>query len=101
MANRRTSAQQALKDMKELNMDITFFTGNLMAFHMLNIEIGIITKERAEKVIKEHKPKANKHKPKRYSWTPKPCTPKHVYNHTVIINPDGTVSSSFTEWDYK
>ena len=101
MANRRTSAQQALKDMKELNMDITFFTGNLMAFHMLNIEIGIVTKEKAEKVIKERKPKANKPKPKRYSWTPKPCTPKHVYNHTVIINPDGTVSSSFTEWDYK
>lgn len=101
MANKRTSSAQAIKDMLEAGLDITFFTGNIMAFHMLNIEIGIVTKERAEKVIKEKKPKANKPKPKRYSWRPASQTPKHIYNHTLIINSDGTVSSSFTEWDYK
>lgn len=101
MANKRTSSAQAIKDMLEAGLDITFFTGNIMAFHMLNIEIGIVTKEKAEKVIREHRPKANRPKPKRYSWRPAPQTPKHVYHNTIIINPDGTVSSSFTEWDYK
>lgn len=102
MANRKSPARQAIKDMLELGFDVTFFTNNIRSIHMLNIEIGIVTKERAVKVIKKKKPKVNRPKPQTKSWTPKPQPKKHVYNQNITFNPDGTISLGFThEWDYK
>ena len=97
MANKRTSSSQAIKDMLAENLDITFFIGNILTFHMLNAGIGIITKEKAVKV---EKPK--KVKPKRVwrRYTSQPV--KHRFNTNITVNPDGTVSLGFTsEWDYK
>ena len=102
MANRKTSSAQAIKDMEELNMDVSFLKGNIISIHILNIEIGIITKERAPKVIREKRPKVHKPKPQKV-WRPKAPQPvRHRFNSNLTFNPDGTISLGFTsEWDYK
>lgn len=45
MANKRSSARQALKDMLEAGLDISFLEGKLRENHQLNAEINIITRE--------------------------------------------------------
>lgn len=102
MANRKTSAQQAINDMLEDGLNIAFFIGNIKSIHLLNIEIGIVTKEKAHKVIKEKKPKVHKPKPQKV-WRPKAPQPvRHRFNSNLTFNPDGTISLGFTsEWDYK
>ena len=100
MANHKSSAAQAIKDMLELGIDVTFFTGHITELHMLNINVGIITKDRIKRVKKEPK-KEPKPKPKKI-YAPKAIpTPKHVYNQRIIINVDGTVSIEYNEWDYE
>lgn len=93
MANRKSVAAQAIKDMLELGIDVTLLIGHIEEIHVMNAEIGIVTKTKSKKVKKA--PKIN-------SVTVKTFTaPKHMYNRTIIINVDGTVSVEFTEWDYK
>lgn len=93
MANRKSPAAQAIKDMLELGIDVTFFTGHIEELHVLNAEISIITKDKVKKVKKETKTRV---------YAPKATpTPKHVYNKRIVINVDGTVSVEVTEWDYK
>lgn len=93
MANHKSSAAQAIKDMLELGINVSFLTGHIKEVHMLNVEIGIITREEVRKV--------ERHEPIRV-YKPKPAPkPQHVYNRRVIINIDGTVSIEFEEWDYK
>lgn len=94
MANRKSPATQAIKDMLELGIDVTFFTGHIHELHVLNAEISIITKEEVKKVEKEIKPK-------RYHAPKAAPAPKHVYNQRIIFNVDGTISIEATEWDYK
>lgn len=101
MANKKTSSAQAIRDMLEAGLDITFFIGEVNRMHILNVEIGIVTKEKAVKLPKT--PKVKKEKPKKISWKPRAVTPvRHRFNSNLTINPDGTVSLGFTsEWDYK
>lgn len=93
MANKKSPASQAIKDMLEMGIDVTFFTGNIMKIHVMNSRVNIITKEhvKKEKRVKPAKVYAPKATP----------TPKHVYNQRIVINIDGTVSIDVTEWDYK
>ena len=94
MANRKSPAAQAIKDMLELGIDVTFLTGHIAEIHVLNAKISIITKSKVKKVKKEVHPKR--------VCLPKPALkPKHVYNHSITINIDGTVSIGYTEWDYE
>lgn len=93
MANKKSPAAQAIKDMLELGMDVTFFVGNITKFHVLNAEISISTKERVKRQKRERLIKV---------CAPKPIPKsKHVYNQRIIINIDGTVSIEMSEWDYK
>ena len=94
MANHKSSAAQAIKDMLELGIDVTFFTGHITELHVLNAKINIITKTEVKREKKQAKPvKVYKPKP-----TPKP---KHVYNQRIIINVHGTVSIEYNEWAYE
>ena len=94
MANRKSPAAQAIKDMLELGIDVTFFTGHISEIHVLNAEISIITKSKVKRVKKEAHIKR--------AYLPKAAPkPKHVYNHSITINIDGTVSMGYTEWDYE
>ena len=52
MANRNSPATQAIKDMLELGIDVTFFTGHIEELHVMNAKISIITKEEVKKVKK-------------------------------------------------
>lgn len=98
MANHKSSAAQAIKDMLELGIDVTFLTGHITEIHMLNINVGIIT--RIKRVKKEPKMEPKLELKKIYA--PKAIsTPKHVYNQRIIINVDGTVSVEYNEWDYR
>lgn len=97
MANKKSSAQQAIKDMLEAGIDVSFFMMTIREYHILNAEIGIVTKEKA-------KPKPKVKKEKVYVKPAPKCKPRkytHVYNRRLCINPDGTVSIEFSEWDYK
>lgn len=100
MANRKSPAAQAIKDMLELNLEVSFFTGKIRKYHMLNAQAGIITVEvvtsKEEKKAKPHTPKPKKAPKCKHTYVP-----RHVYNQRIIINVDGTVSVDFTEWDYK
>ena len=94
MANRKSSAAQAIQDMLELGIDVTFIKGHVSELHVLNAEISIETKT----IVK----KQDKPKPERiYKSKPVITKPKHIYNQRIIINIDGTVSIEYTEWDYK
>ena len=96
MANYKSIAAQAIKDMLELGIDVTFLTGHITEIHMLNINVGIITKREKKEPKKEPKPEPKK------IYAPKAIpTPKHVYNQRIIINVDGTVSVEYNEWDYR
>ena len=96
MANHKSIAAQAIKDMLELGIDVTFLTGHITELHMLNINVGIITK-----IVKKEPKKEPKPEPKKI-YAPKAIlTPKHVYNQRIIINVDGTVSVEYNEWDYR
>ena len=96
MANYKSSAAQAIKDMLELGIDVTFLTSSITELHMLNINVGIITKRVKKEPKKEPKPEPKK------IYAPKAIpTPKHVYNQRIIINVDGTVSVEYNEWDYR
>lgn len=91
MANKKSPAIQAIKDMLELDIDITFFTGNINNIHAMNAEIGIITKEKAERKVKEVK----------VTVRVKPAPAKPKYDKVpFIINPDGTIAIS-GDWDFK
>lgn len=59
MANRRSSARQALKDMLEAGLDISFLLGKIRELHQLNAEINIITREVIEPKIVETNIKVN------------------------------------------
>lgn len=95
MANHKSSARQAIKDMMELGIDVSYFTGLITEFHRLNAEISIVTKEKVKRSRKTEQTYVPDYTPKAVPQ------PKHVYNRRIIINVDGTVSVEFTEWDYK
>lgn len=91
MANKKSSAAQAIKDMLEMGIDITFFAGNINRIHVMNAEISIVTKERAAKREKtEVKMKVNYMPPEVY---------KPASRRVLMINPDGTVALGI-EWDF-
>lgn len=92
MANKRSSAAQAIRDMLEMGIDITFFTGNVNKIHAMNAEISIITKESAVKRVKvtEVEVKVNYMPPEVYKPAPK---------KRLVINPDGTVALGL-DWDF-
>lgn len=93
MSRRKSPAAQAIKDMLEIGIDVTFFTGHIEELHVLNAEISIITKDKVKRVKKETKHRV---------YVPKAAPkPKHVFNRRIVINVDGTVSVEVTEWDYK
>lgn len=95
MANKKSPAAQAIKDMLELGLDISFFTCNVNRVHELNLLIGIVTKEKKLK-----KEKKSKHK----FYTPivSPIPKRIILRQSVVINPDGTVAmDSNLEWDWK
>lgn len=91
MANKKTSAAQAIKDMLELGIDITLLLGNVSDIHVMNAEIGIITKERAKRRVKEVKVTVK--------VKAAPVKPKYD-RRPFIINPDGTIAIS-GDWDFK
>lgn len=93
MARRKTASAQAIRDMRELEIDVKLIEGHIGELHVLNAEIGIITKEEVKKIKKETKAR---------TYAPKAIpTPKHIYNRRIVVNVDGTVSVEVTEWDYK
>lgn len=93
MANHKSSAAQAIKDMLELDIDVTFITGHINKLHILNAEINIITKDNVKK--------EKKHRTTKKSMPKAAPKLQHVYNQRIIINVDGTISIECTEWDYK
>lgn len=96
MAKFKSSASQAIKDMLEDGLNVSFFMASVTETHVLNAEIGIITQERVQR-----KPKAKK-APKFIKPAQQPkAKPTHTYSRRIAINIDGTVSIEFTEWDYK
>lgn len=96
MANCKSSARQAIQDMKELGFETSYFKGLIREFHRMNAEISIVTKER---VRRRKKTASQSYVP---DYTPKPAPrPTHVYHRKYVVNVDGTISMEFTEWDYK
>ena len=96
MANKASSASQAIKDMLENGIDISMFIGVVNKIHNLNAVIGIVTKEKATKKAK--RPKYIKVTEAEIKIT---MTAKVKVNKNFIINPDGTISFSNTDWDFK
>lgn len=90
MANRKSPAAQAIRDMLEMGFDITFFTGNVNRIHGMNAEISIITKERTVKKVVR-----NNH----VHTSVKIQTKISVYHRPFIINPDGTIALE-SHWDF-
>lgn len=86
MANRKSAARQALKDMKEAKLNISFFIGNLHKHHSLNISINIDDKpvKQPTKVVERVIVIREVYK------IPKPKMYK--------MNPDGTISI-YSDWD--
>ena len=96
MANKKSCAAQAIKDMLELGMDITMFIGTVNRVHNMNNVIGIITREKPVKKVK--RPKLIKVREIEVKVT---MTAKVKVNKDFIINPDGTISFGNTDWDFK
>lgn len=95
MAKFKSTASQAIKDMLEDGLNVSFFMASVTKIHVLNSEIGIVTQERVQS-----KPKVKK-APKFIKPPVQPKAKAHVYNRNIIINIDGTVSIEINEWDYK
>ena len=89
MANRKSAAAQAIKDMLELGLDIVFLTGNVNRLHVMNAAVGITTKEKSVKKVREIKVSVKIK-----------VTAKVSYDRrSFFINPDGTISSVGADWD--
>lgn len=95
MANRKSAARQALKDMLECKLDITFFKGKVRHLHLLNEEIGIIREETIPAVKIEVEVKVIPNYMVREALEPRPT--KKYYRA-----PDGSIVSSLEaiyNWD--
>lgn len=93
MANYKSSAKQAIKDMLESGLDITFFIGELRHLHKLNTEIGIESKPVKIKLKVEVTVNVNIYVPDNRMPLPKRRT---------MFNPDGTVAVFMDDdWDNK
>lgn len=88
MANKKSSARQALHDMLEAGLDISFLLGKIRELHQLNAEINIITREITEPKIVETKIEV--HVAFHYT-TPEAVkkAPKPQYYRTIA--PDGSI----------
>lgn len=85
-----------IKDMIESGINPSLLITNRLIIEQLNIELGITNSVEIEVKIKP------KPKPKKVFIQPTLIVkPSISYHRSVIINPDGTVSISFEEWDYK
>ena len=80
--------------MIESGINPSLLITNRIIIEQLNIELGISNNIEVEVKIKP--------KPKKVFIQPTLIvTPSISYHRSVIINPDGTISISFEEWDYK
>lgn len=83
-----------IKDMIESGINPSLLITNRIIIEQLNIELGIPNNIEVEVKIKP--------KPKKVFIQPTLIVkPSISYHRSVIINPDGTISISFEEWDYK
>ena len=83
-----------IKDMIESGINPSLLITNRIVIEQLNIELGIPNNIEVEVKIKP--------KPKKVFIQPTLIVKQSIsYHRSVIINPDGTVSISFEEWDYK
>lgn len=83
-----------IKDMIESGINPSLLITNRIIIEQLNIELGIPNNIEVEVKIKP--------KPKKVFIQPTLIVkPIISYHRSVIINPDGTISISFEEWDYK
>ena len=83
-----------IKDMIESGINPSLLITNRIIIEQLNIELGISNNIEVEVKIKP--------KPKKVFIQPTLIVkPSISYHRSVIINPDGTISISFEEWDYK
>lgn len=91
MAKKHSSAaQQALKDMLEMDIDITVLAGKLRRLHKLNEELGIDNK----RVTINVEIKTTVVVPVVIPVIFAPLHRKKWY-----INPDGTISTEYNKWD--
>lgn len=90
MANKKSAARQALKDMKEMGLDVSFIEGRINRLHSFNARISIITKEKTRKVVKVTKTTIN---------ITVNTAPKSYHYNSFRVNPDGTVGI-FRDWDF-
>lgn len=95
MANKQSCAAQAIKDMLELGMNVSFLTGVINRIHSMNATIGIVTKEKPVKKVK--RPKLIKVTEITVNVT---VTAKVKVNRNFHINPDGTIALD-NDWDFK
>lgn len=85
-----SAAQQALKDMLEMGIDITVLAGKLRYLHKLNEELGINNKRVTINVEVKTTIVIPVVIPVIFTSLPR----KKWY-----INPDGTISTEYNEWD--
>lgn len=92
MANKPSAAKAAILAMKEDGLNVDLFIESLRYYHSLNAEIGIEVKQPVKKAV----PTAVK-----IAVVNKPAASKTMrLNISIVINPDGTVSSPDSEWDF-
>lgn len=85
MANKKSAAQQAIKDMLASNMNIGMFIGEINSVHILNAEIGITEvyarKQKKVETKVEVKIKVNYMPPEVYKPAPRR---RHVFINGVM-----------------
>lgn len=94
MARQKTAAMQAIRDMLECKIDVSFLIGNIRKYRNLNIEIGIETETPQPKKSVEIQVSVA------VNYMPPEVHKTYVPRYFRTINPDGTVSiGRNTDWD--
>lgn len=85
-----------IKDMMESGIDPSLLITNRLVIEQLNIELDIPNSVEVKVKVKQRP------KPKKVFRQPNLIVkPSISYRRSVIVNPDGTISMSFEEWDYE
>lgn len=98
MANKRTAASQAIKDMLNAQIEVSMFNGKINYNHYLNEIIGITEKWANERTKVSIKPKVKVEIEIYVNYqVPEALKPALVKMHRR--NPDGTIAIFDDEWD--
>lgn len=92
MANKKSAAAQAIRDMQAAQLDVQMFSGQVRRIHALNIELGIVSNVPVEVVKQEIKIRVSIHN----YQVPEALVP--LPRKRYMRNPDGTIAV-FGDWD--